>query len=389
MIPNNKELQVCLLSPEEQQLRLSRLAVDMPMLLSDSANLFWLTGRVFSGYVYLAPGQSPRYFVKRPSSLTGKYDLIRKPEEILPLLGGEAPTRLGLELGTTAYSTALRLKEAMGATELVDVSARLMQARSVKTPLEQQMMRADGVKHVEVYSHIPALFQEGMTDIELQVAIESLSRLHGCLGIFRIYGPDMELHMGNVLTGENADFPSPYDFAMGGSGMSPALPVGASGEEIRAGHPVMVDMNGCFNGYMTDMTRCYSYGELSDEVKKAHQCSVDICHALAAMGKPGVEARALYEKAEQMAAEAGLAENFMGHRYHAGFVGHGVGIQVNELPVISPRSRHVLEAGNTIAIEPKFVLPHIGAIGIENTYICQPDGLECITNAPEEITYLL
>ena len=78
----------------------------------------------------------------------------------------------------------------------------------------------------------------------------------------------------------------------------------------------------------------------------------------------------------------------MGHRQHAGFVGHGVGIEINELPVIAPRSRDILAAGNVIALEPKFVIPGVGAVGIENTYRVTDSGpMERLTDAPEEIIY--
>lgn len=116
---------------------------------------------------------------------------------------------------------------------------------------------------------------------------------------------------------------------------------------------------------------------------------IDICSRLAAMGKPGVEAKEMYRVAEEMAAEAGLEHYFMGHAQKAGFVGHGVGIEINELPVIAPRSRDILQEGNVIALEPKFVIPHVGAGGIENTYIVRAGGMESITNAPQEIIDLM
>lgn len=377
---------ICLIPAEEQALRISRIALDHPALITDNATIFYLTGRVFAGYIYLSPGNEPRYFVKRPTVLTGKgITHIRKPEEI----DVESPALLGLELGSLSYSDALRLQKALQAKELTDVSGKIMLARSVKTPMEIGMLKADGIRQSAVYAKIPKLYRRGMTDIELQAAIEYESRLQGCLGIFRVNGASMEIHMGSVLTGENSDSPSPYDFAMGGEGLDPSLPVGANGEEIKHGRAVMVDMNGCFNGYMTDMTRMYANGELPAEAVDAFNCSVEICHTLADMGKPGTEAKALYEKAKAIAEERGLGEYFMGHRQHAGFVGHGVGIQVNELPVLAPRSKSVLEEGNVIAIEPKFVLPGFGAIGIENTYVCTPDGLERITPAPEEIISLV
>ena len=194
--------------------------------------------------------------------------------------------------------------------------------------------------------------------------------------------------MGNLLVGENADNPSPYDFAMGGAGMDPSLPVGADGTIIKPGVSVMVDVNGNFTGYMTDMTRCYAVEPLPERAARAHQLSIDICAELARMGRPGVEAKALYNRALEMATETGFAESFMGHRQHAGFVGHGVGIEINELPVIAPRSRDILAAGNVIALEPKFVIPGVGAVGIENTYRVTDSGpMERLTDAPEEIIY--
>lgn len=377
---------ICLLSADEQQKRLNRIAINEPALISENFSIFYLTGRIFAGYILLIPGQQPHYYVKRPVMLTGSnVTQIRKPEEIPALPEGST---LGLELGALPYSDAIRLQKALGAAEITDISPKLMAARSIKTPFEIQLMKHDGEKQTAVYKRIPSLYRPQMTDIELQAAIEHALRLDGCLGVFRVNGSSMEIHMGNVLTGDNSDAPSPYDFAMGGSGINPALPVGASGEVIKPGHAVMVDMNGCFNGYMTDMTRMYSLGELPEEATLAHKCSVEICHTLAAMGTPGTEAKALYEKAKEIAESYNLLPYFMGHKQQAGFVGHGVGIQVNELPVLAPRSKSILEEGNVIAIEPKFVLPGFGAVGIENTYVCTPTGLECITLAPEEITPL-
>ena len=140
---------------------------------------------------------------------------------------------------------------------------------------------------------------------------------------------------------------------------------------------------------MTDMTSCYAVWAVSEQVEKAHRLSIDICDELQRMMIPGAAASDLYKRAEDMAARAGMTDYFMGHRSHAGFVGHGVGIEINELPVIAPRSKNILEAGNVIALEPKFVLPHIGAVGIENTYIVRADApAELITTAPREIMQL-
>lgn len=388
------------ISQEEQKLRIANLHEQMnaagieSALITSNANLYYLTGRVFSGWMYItADDDQPWYFIKRPVHLTGdRVVMVRKPEDIIDELiahGAKAPSSIGLELNSLSYSMVMRLCAALKLSDApANISAPLDLARSVKTPHEINMMRISGAKHERVYRKIPQLFQPGMSDIELQIEIERVSRLEGCLGQFRISGQDMELYMGNVLAGENADAPSPYDFAMGGAGMDPSLPVGANGTLLRPNMSVMVDMNGNFTGYMTDMTRTFAVGELPEQALQAHQLSIDICRELSHMALPGIEARALYDHAVAMAKEAGLEKFFMGHHQHAGFVGHGLGIEINELPVISPRSKYILRTNNTIALEPKFVIPGVGAVGIENTYVVTPEGMECITRAPQEIINL-
>lgn len=393
--------QANLLGEAEQRLRLKPLLSAMAgagierALVSSPANIYYLTGRVYHGYLYIETASGRvLYLVRRPNHLEGTgVHLIAKPAEINNVLAGYgigAGVAIGMELGSMSYADALRLAKALGMEAPAgDISPLLRAVRAVKTKAEMQLLRASGERQTQVYSRIPHLYQEGMSDIELQIEIERQSRLEGCLGQFRVAGNEMEIFMGNVLTGKNADTPSPYDFAMGGAGLDPSLPVGADGTVIRPGQPVMVDVNGNYTGYMTDMTRCYGCGDMPGEVVKANQLSADICRELAGMMTPGTPAADLYNRALEMAREAGMEQYFMGHRSHAGFVGHGVGIEINELPVIAPRSRNILQAGNVIALEPKFVLPGVGAVGIENTYIVhqQAPG-EQITKAPENIVSL-
>lgn len=388
-------MEILLLQPEEQALRLEKVRGIMndkkidALLISDNANKYYMTGRVFSGYIYLPLKGEPIYFVKRPVIMKGDGVVsIRKPEQIAESIGMVPPATIGLELATASYSKVERLRRIFPQSELADASSVMSAARAVKTAEELEKIRISGIKQDHVYRKIPTLYTEGMTDVELQVEIERESRLEGCLGQFRINGDDMELYMGNILVGDNADVPTPYDFAMGGEGMDPSLPVGCNGTVIKPGNSVMVDVNGNYTGYMTDMTRTYYVEEIGDLARKAHECSIAICRRLAELGRPGTEAKALYEEAEKMAREAGLHEYFMGHRQKAGFVGHGVGIEINELPVIAPRSRDILQENNVIALEPKFVIPKTGAVGIENTYVVTPDGLKPLTNTPEGLTSL-
>lgn len=362
------------------------------LIINSPANIYYTTGRVVNGHVYIPRDGEAVWFVRRPLGLDGdgsRLVYVHKPEQIpdeLEKLGMPLPARLGYEMSHLTCTDFARLSKVFPDAEAVNASPLIKRVRSVKTPFELDLLRRSGVKHVMVYSHIPRMYQPGMSDFELQVEIERRSRLEGCLGQFRIDGDSMELFMANILVGANADAPTPYDFAMGGAGSDPSLPVGADGTIIRRGESVMVDSNGNFTGYMTDMTRVYTLGGLSELALRAHRCSIDICRLLERLGVPGAKASELYEAATALVKERDLERYFMGYSQKAGFIGHGVGIEINELPVIAPRSRDVLAENNVIALEPKFVIPSAGAVGIENTYRVTPGGLECLTAAPEEIT---
>ena len=359
------------------------------IILNNNANLFYTAGYIFNGYVFIPQTGNAIYFVRRPVGLSADNIIyINKPEQIVEYIDISKLSTIGLELDTVSYSTIERLNKIFPNAIITNASGILRNVRSTKTPFEIECLIQSGEKHAKVYSLIQSVYQDGMTDLELQIEIERLSRLEGCLGQFRISGDSMEIFMGNLIAGENADTPSPYDFAMGGAGLNPSLPVGCNGATINPNTSIMVDLNGNFTGYMTDMTRVFSVGEIGKLAHKAHKCSIRINHELAEMGKPGVQAKTLFELAISIATEEGLDKYFMGHRQHAGFVGHGVGIEVNELPVIAPRSKDILEENNVIALEPKFVIPQVGAVGIENTYVVTNEGMKSITNAPEEILSL-
>lgn len=369
---------------ERIAMRLQTIKADA-VLLSDNVSLYYTSGRVFSGYTYISASGKVYYFVRRPIGFEGCENVhyIRKPE-MIPSLIVDKPATLALKNDVTTVAEYGRLSSVFSESRIIDASAMFRALRSVKSDFEQKMLKDDGVHHAIAYQRIPSVFHLGMTDVQLQIEIERLLRQEGCLGIFRVQGSSMELFMGNILVGDNADSPTPYDFAMGGAGADASLPVGASGEPITMGKTVMVDACGNFNGYMTDMTRCYRVGEVSQLAMKAHELSISVNHCLAEFGA-GTPARELYEEAMRMVEREGLTDYFMGHRQKAGFVGHGLGIEINEAPVLAPRSRDVLEEGHVVAIEPKFVIPGVGAVGVENTYIVRDNHLECITCAPEEM----
>lgn len=363
------------------------------LLVASNANILYTTSRFFRGYVYIPRDGEPLWFIIKPSTYEPQENVIhvRKPEEIparLLEMGHQLPGSIGLEFDSMSYSDVERLKAVFPEAKPLNGSAPLRMARMVKTAWEIDRMREDGIHQAEVYRRVTRCYKEDMTDVQFQIEIERVLRLEGCLGYIRTSGNLMDINLGSVIAGDNADTPSPYDFTMGGAGIHPSLPGGANGTTLKPGQTVMVDMNGSFNGYQTDMTRVWRIGELPDLAYRAHECSRSILRACESMSRPGTPVASLYNKALDVARHEGLEDFFMGHRQKASFIGHGVGIELNEMPVVMARSRDTLLANMTIALEPKFVIPGVGAVGVENTYVVTESGLECITVFPEEIQEL-
>lgn len=362
-------------------------------IITCNVNLIYTCGRVISGYLYL-PLQAPaRVFVKRPNDLKGEYVYpIRKPEQLPDLLkecGLPMPARLMLEGDELSYNEYARLAACFPEAEVLPCGTELIRrARSVKTDMELELFRRSGTAHARAYAQIPSVYSLGMTDRQFSIEIERLMRLEGCLGIFRVFGRSMEIFMGSVLAGDNAAAPSPYDFALGGEGLDPTLPGGANGTLLQAGQSVMVDLGGNFFGYMSDMSRVYSVGRLPQQAYDAHQVCLEVQAEVTALAKPGVACEELYNKAVEVVGQSGFADNFMGIGQKAKFVGHGIGLEINEAPVLAPRMKQELEPGMVFALEPKIVLPEVGPVGIENSWAVTVDGVEKLTQAPEEIIEL-
>ena len=363
------------------------------VLITCNVNLIYTYGRVVSGYLYLPLNAPARLFIKRPNDIEGEHiHPIRKPEQITGLLkecGLPLPVKLMLEGDELPFTEYNRLAACFPETEVVSCGTALIrQARSIKTPIEIEMFRRSGIAHAKAYEQIPSVYQPGMTDRQLSVEIERLMRLEGCLGIFRVFGQSMEIFMGSLLAGDNAAVPSPYDFALGGKGLDPSLPGGVSGTLLQAGQCFMVDMGGNFYGYMGDMSRVFSIGKLPEQAYAAHQTCLEIQEEIVAMAKPGTVCEDMYNKAIEIVTKAGFADYFMGVDQKAKFIGHGIGLEINEMPVLAPRMKQELEPGMVFALEPKIVLPGIGPVGIENSWAVTTDGLEKLTLCKEEIIEL-
>lgn len=387
-IQDKKELQI---RWEKIQQMMQQQAVEA-CLISTPVNLLYVSGRVLSGFVYLAVEGEPQFFLRRPVGLENEnLHYIRKPEQIPGILqaqGISLPKVIMLEGDELSYAEYVRLEAVFNAQQTLNGSHVLRVVRSVKTETELAKLRESARLQSEILTRVPSLYQSGMTDKELAVAVSSAMQLAGCMPVLRIYGATMEGGLCVVWAGDNAGTPSPYDFSLGGEGQD-AYPMGENGTKLVDGMTAMIDCGMNVNGYLSDQTRTFSVGKISSKAYDIHQVSLEIQDSLQQMCKPGVSCEQVYWESLRIVEKHGLSDYFMGHAQQAKFVGHGVGLVVNELPVLCDRNPTLLEPNMCLAIEPKFIVPGIGAVGTENTFIVTENGLDRITSAPEGIINLV
>lgn len=361
-------------------------------VISTPVNLYYLNGQIFDGYMYILPEGDPLLFVKRPVDINiDNVEYIRKPEQLPELLrkhNHPLPKSILLESDALPFSGVVRFQKALDMPKISSVSGFMRQIRSVKSDAEFAQIRKSALAHTKVYQEIPNLYRAGMTDLELQIEIEYVMRKEGSIGTFRAFGENMDIYMGNLLAGDNAQAASPFDFALGGEGIDPLLPLGSANKALKQGTTVMIDMAGNYTPYLSDMTRTFSIGEIPREAQLAHQLSIDIHNEIMVFAKAGVACADVYDRTMKMVVDNNMEQYFMGTTQQAKFAGHGLGLEINEPPVFAPRSREILQEKMAVAFEPKFVLPGIGAVGIENTYFVTDSGLEKVTVCEENMIVL-
>jgi Xaa-Pro aminopeptidase len=191
------------------------------------------------------------------------------------------------------------------------------------------------------------------------------------------------MHVGGVLSGPMATIPTNHQAVMGGSGLSPSLPHGASRKRIVRGEPVAIDLCGVSGGYIADETRTFVVGRLDKGAQEALEATQEIMRRLEPELRPGSGLEALWLRAEEMARELGVSEGFMGRgETKMRFIGHGVGLELDELPIMASRIPGEMPEGAVVAIEPKVVIPEVGVPGEENTYHVTVEGPRRLTRAP-------
>jgi Xaa-Pro aminopeptidase len=278
-----------------------------------------------------------------------------------------------------------RLQKSFPQTQFADSSHAIMLTRAVKSETEITAIRRSAEMIRIGAGVVPSVLREGVTELELAAEVEYAMRKAGHAGYTPMRGYNQWLFYGHVMAGESAAEASGYDMPTSGRGLSPLLGQASSQRPIKAGEPVSVDLVGNCGGYLSDQTRLFSIGKPESPFEAAFEASRLIQEEVARNARPGAIAGDLFKLAVSMAEKTPFIENFLGEGDKVSFVGHGIGMEVDEYPFLANKFPMVLEEGMVFALEPKFIFRGKGVAGIEDTYVVRSGGAELLTSSPREL----
>jgi Xaa-Pro aminopeptidase len=364
-------------------------------LLLQRADLLYFSGTIQEAHLFVPLEDEPilmvfknydRAIAESPLSRIVPLESPRDIPQILIDYGYTLPHTIGMGLDVLPVNMYRNYQRTFEDCHLIDISHLIRLVRALKSPYEIDMIRQAARLSDAVAEQVPGLLREGMTELELAGLVEAEARKRGHQGVVRMRLWGSEMFYGHLMAGPSGAVPSFLSSPTGGTGASPAVAQGPGFRPIQAHEPVLVDYVFALNGYYSDHARIFSIGELPDDLMAAHAAMLELQDLIKQEAKPGVPCGAIYDLALEWTRQKGYEEHFMGvGKERIRFVGHGVGIELDEYPFLAAGQKLELQAGMTLALEPKLIFPQKGVVGVENTHVVTDNGLEQFGRYPDEV----
>ncbi len=367
-------------------------AFDTAIVIS-RLNQYYFTGTMQDGLLVLLKDGSHIHFVRK------SYERARLESPLEPIIKiatyrdmlAHMPANLGtvwLETEVVPFATIERLKKYFTIEAIMPLDRVIANLRSIKSAYERALIAESGRKHAElVQTIVPDLLREGMSEADLIADLYRAMIHHGYHGVSRFSMFQTEMIVGQVTFGINSIYPNSFDGPGGMRGMSPAVPlIGDRHNYLHQGDLVFVDVGYGVHGYHSDKTQVYSFGQApAPEVLAVHRACKDILDRIVSRLTVGAIPAAIYQAIMQDLPPV-LQRHFMGFGAEGvKFLGHGVGLHIDEIPVIANGWTQPLAANMVIAIEPKCGIEGVGMVGVEETYLLTDGGPVCLTGGACDI----
>ncbi len=311
----------------------------------------------------------------------GGWDQVAEALAAQGLTGGT----LGADLDVMTAQLYRRMREALPDWTVEDISPVILSQRMVKDA--DEIRASEGAAAVADAGHraMVSLLRPGMTELELAAEIEAALRRAGHEGYQPLRYPGARGGGVLLMSGENLTVRGGHGLVITGAGLSPGTPYGPSRREIRPGDLVVLDIGSTYGGYTADESRTYAVGKPTAAQEALYEVARATEEAVLAALRPGVSVAEVYAAAEAVVARGAPPHFPPGALILPGFVGHGVGLEIDEPPVLWTREQTPVEVGMVLALEIEVSAPVRGLMAkVEDTVVMEADGPRLLTRAPRE-----
>jgi Xaa-Pro aminopeptidase len=382
----------CFLRQQRLQQVMREQGIDAFILIHDIA-LYYFTGTIQNGYL-LVPAEGESVFFIRKSVSRGRQDYAGRVEplgsmaDLAAMIPKEKPV-IALEFDVTPMTYFNRLQKTFPDAIWKDGTSIVRELRMIKSAQEIEKIREAARVLDTALNRVLGHIRPGMTEYELLAKVDYEMKLMGHIGFMKCRGYNQYATCGVILSGAAAAVPAFFDGPAGGEGISRANPQGAGNSRFERNSPILLDVGCCVDGYVIDQTRTAVIGKLPDELQRAYEVTESIARETERQMRPGVVCEDLYDMSLKMAEDAGLLDHYMGYKDdRARFLGHGIGLELDELPVLAERFKTRLAPGMVIATEPKFTFPGQGVVGTEDSYLITETGWERLSLTKQGLIHL-
>ncbi len=367
-------------------------------VILDGINMFYYTGTIQQGVLFVPIEGEPVFFIRRSFERAERETPIKalvrlkSLNELADRLRGSGyqVARLGLDETGVTVSILKKISKVFPQSRFEDISLMLAMIRSVKSDYEVGLIREAGRRHKAIYDEIPNMIHEGMTEWELGSAIHGNMLRLGYTGIARLAAFNSELFAGVISFGESGNYPTASVGPGGQVGLSPAFPLLGGARRLKKSDTIFIDTGFSYGGYFTDKTRVFALGHPLQAAVDAHKICLEIQEAVRRRLRPGAVLSEIFEEVYRSeVTPREFEQNFMGYGSNqVPFLGHGIGLVIDEFPVITKNNGFPLKRSMVIAVEPKKGLEGIGLVGVENTFLVTEQGGEKLTPGSDELAVI-
>ena len=367
-------------------------------LIVQRVDLLYFAGTAQNGFLYVPAHGNPLLLIKRyaprareESSIDNIIE-ITSPKEVpgrIIDIYGRLPKAMAFELDVLPVTHFNFYKQLFPVKTHLDGSSLIHGVRSVKSPWEIEQIENTARLSARTFQYIQDHLKEGYTEMEFAGMFEAFARKIGHGGKLRVRDYQSEVYPWHVLSGPNGGKMGLLDSPFSGEGTSVAFPVGAGFRKMAAHEPILIDLGFIYNGYHMDETRMFAIGSMHKKAMDASMAAIEIHDAILDAAKPGIPINRLYEISVDRAKALGYRETFLGPPgYKVSFVGHGIGLDLVEQPIISVKNKTPLQPGMTLCIEPKINFINEFGTGVESAFMITETGSRIISRVPKKVFIL-